>query len=146
MTAMSSKTSRSLPWPVLAAGDALALVAFILVGLSRHHAFSTYLFMRNAVPVLGAWFALSPFLKTYRKPGLRSLLLTWAIAVPIAVAARSLYLGQPTGGRFFVFLGVSLLMTGLFVGAWRLIAAGVSYRLRRNASNGPVPVVPSGSR
>jgi hypothetical protein len=127
---------------VLALGDGLALVAFILVGLSRHNAFTTAVFVRNAVPFLVIWPLAGLMFKAYSRPGVTTLLVTWAVGVPIAVLARSMALGHPTGGRFFEFLGVTLLMTAIFVGGWRLIAAGLARLLHRNPSGGPAPAYP----
>ena len=112
---MPPMPARTLPWPVLALGDGLAIIAFILVGLSRHNAFTTSVFLRNAVPFLVLWFLAGLMFRAYSHPGLTTLIVTWAIGVPVAVLARSLGLGHPTGVRFFEFLGVTLLMTAVFV-------------------------------
>ncbi|MEX0753715.1 MAG: DUF3054 domain-containing protein [Actinomycetota bacterium] len=125
--------------PVLAVGDALALIAFVLLGLRSHDASSTAAAVaRTAVPLVGAWFAIALVAGTYRQPGRRTLVLTWAVSVPVAVAVRTLVLGHPSGTDLVVFLAVTLAMTGVLLMGWRLLAAipGVRRPRRRSDSAG----------
>ncbi len=123
----------------LAAGDAVALVAFVLVGVADHAGGRLPLasVLRTGVPVLAAWFGLAPFLGTYRRPGLPSLLWTWAAAVPLGVVVRGLVLHRPFGTGFLIFLGVALAFSLAFLVSGRLLLA-VLVRLRR-ASARPAP-------
>ena len=95
--------------------DAFALTLFVLVGIRAHHDEAARAFVRNAVPLLVAWFVISVPVGTYRRPGLRSLAVTWVIAVPIGLLARSAWVGAPTGARLLVFLGVGLAFTLLLL-------------------------------
>jgi hypothetical protein len=107
----------------LAAADALALIVFVLVGIRSHHEVGALdLFLRNAVPLLSAWFIVATFTDAYRRPRLRTLLITWAIAVPAGLVARSLWVGSPTGARLLVFLCIGLVFTALFLLAGRALA------------------------
>ena len=111
---------RSASASVLIAVDALALVMFVLVGLRSHHEGGVpAIFVRNALPLSVAWFVTAAVVGTYRRPGLRTLLLTWIVAVPVALVARSIWVGSPTGSRLSVFLGVGLAFTLLFLLAGR---------------------------
>ena len=110
-----NEASGSPRW-VLPTVDALALTAFVLVGIRSHHdAGGIPLFARNAVPLLVAWFVAAPAVGTYRRPGLRSLVSAWAVAIPAGLLMRSVWVGSPTGGRLLVFLAVGLAFTLLFL-------------------------------
>ena len=107
----------------LASLDALALVAFVVAGIRSHHEVGAIdLFLRNAIPLLSAWFIVANVAGAYRRPGLRTLLVTWIVAVPAGLVTRSLWVGSPTGGRLLVFLGIGLLFTALFLLAGRGLA------------------------
>lgn len=123
---------RRVPLPIV---DALALMVFVVVGIASHDdGSSAALFLRNAVPLLAAWFAVAPLTGAYRRPGLRSLLVTWAIAVPSGLLLRTAWVGSPTGGALAVFLGIGLIFTLLFLLAGRL---GVRSLSRRGARTTP---------
>ena len=121
----------------LIAADTVALVVFVLAGMRSHHEGSaTWIFLRNAIPLLVAWFAVAALLKTYRTPGFMIVAKTWIVAVPIGLTVRSLWLGSPTGWRFVVFLAVGLGFTMLFLVIGRLLLAlitGRGYPQRRRA-------------
>jgi hypothetical protein len=107
----------------LAAVDALALVVFVVVGIRSHHEVGAVdLFLRNAIPLLSAWFIVAAVTGAYRRPGPRILVITWVVAVPAGLAARSLWVGSPTGARLLVFLGIGLVFTALFLLAGRTLA------------------------
>ena len=111
------------PATVLGAADALALIVFVVVGIRSHHEVGAlYVFLRNAVPLLSAWFIVATVAGAYRTPGLRTLLITWVIAIPTGLIARSLWVGSPTGARLLVFLGIGLVFTALFLLAGRALA------------------------
>ena len=86
---------------------------------SREHAGG---FLRNAVPLLGVWFLVAWLAHTYRRPGWRSLLRNWIVAVPIGLLIRTLIVGSPKGARILVFIAVGLAFTGLFLVLGRLLA------------------------
>ena len=92
------------------------------------------LFLRNAIPLLLAWFTVATVAGAYRRPGLRTLVITWVFAVPAGLVARSLWVGSPTGARLLVFLGVGLVFTALFL----LVGRG----LARLAGRRMLPVGP----
>ncbi len=120
----------------LALADGTALVVFVLVGMRSHHG-GSYLevFLRNAIPLLGAWALAASLIHTYRGRGFRRLIWTWIVAVPAGVASRSLWVGSPdTVGGFVTFLGVSLAFTLVFLMAGRgLVAAFARMRDRDTA-------------
>ncbi|MGZ5299594.1 MAG: DUF3054 family protein [Actinomycetota bacterium] len=124
----------------LAVADAVALVVFVLVGIRSHHEIGPLdAFFRNAVPLEGVWFAAAAVSGAYRRPGLRSLLWTWVVAVPVALVVRSLWVGSPTGGRLLVFLGVGLAFTLLFLLAGRaVVVTGRRVRSRHSRERDPV--------
>ena len=104
----------------LALSDAVAIVAFVTVGLISHkHGVSATGYARDALPLLGAWFAVALVLGTYRAGGWRRLLATWAVGVPLGVLIRGVVLGRSLDGKELAFLGVALAFTLLFVLALR---------------------------
>jgi len=128
----SARPSRT-PAVWLVAVDGLALVAFVVTGVWRHQGGVTVgEIARTAVPFLGSWFALSPLLRTYTRPGWRTLVLTWAVAVPVAVIVWALLRGEPWSQDLLTFLGVALVFTLLFLLAGRTVLVGVA-RARRRA-------------
>jgi DUF3054 family protein len=111
---------RGTVWYVIA--DAAALIVFVLLGLRGHHAGTVEGFLRNAVPLLGVWFLVAWPAHTYRRPGWRSLLRNWIVAVPIGLLVRTLIVGSPRGGKILVFIAVGLAFTALFLALGRLLA------------------------
>ena len=111
---------RGTVWYALA--DAAALIVFVLVGIRGHHAGTVEGFLRNAAPLLGVWFLVAWLAHTYRRPGWRSLLRNWIVAVPIGLLVRTLIVGSPNGGKILVFIAVGLAFTALFVVLGRLLA------------------------
>ncbi len=114
-----------------AVADALALVVFVLVGIRSHREIGVLdLFLRNAIPLVAMWFAVASLARTYRRPGLRTLLGTWIVAVPAGLVVRSLWVGSPSGARLLTFLGVGSAFTLLFLLAGRAIVAITERRMR----------------
>jgi hypothetical protein len=106
--------------------DLVALLLFVVAGMRNHATGSQAdIFLRNAVPVTAAWLLAAFLLRTYRPPTLRSLALTWLVAIPVGVLVRTWWVGSPTGGRIAVFLGVAMAFTGLFLLGGRLAGAYV---------------------
>jgi hypothetical protein len=132
---MSASSDR--PQLSLVVSDVAALVVFVLAGMRSHHG-GTYLevFLRNAIPLLGAWGLTALVLHTYRAAGIGSLLRTWIVAVPAGIVVRSLWVGSPsTLADFATFLVVALVFTLLFLLAGRgLVAAAARLRNRGGAA------------
>lgn len=106
-------------WYVLA--DAAALVAFVVIGLREHRGGTVEGFLRNAVPLLGVWFLVAWRAHTYRRPGWKSLLACWIVAVPIGLLIRTVLVGSPRGAKVLVFVAVGLAFTLLFLVLGRLL-------------------------
>ena len=105
---------------LLPVADALGIVVFATVGLLSHdHALSATGYARDALPVLGGWFAAALAFGAYRRPSWRMLLATWIVGVPVGIAIRALVLGRAFDGDQAIFLGIALAFTLLFVLALR---------------------------
>ena len=103
-----------------------------MAGIRSHHEVGALdLFLRNAVPLEVAWFAVSAVAATYRRPGLRTLLWTWIVAVPTGLVVRSIWVGSPSGTRLLVFVGIGLVFTLLFLLAGRGVVALIDRRRGR---------------
>lgn len=125
----SDDVARSRSVVAFVVADAVALMVFVLAGIRSHHEVGAIdLFLRNAVPLEVAWFAVSAVAATYRRPGLRTLLWTWIVAVPAGLVVRSIWVGSPSGTRLLVFVGIGLLFTLLFLLAGRGIVALIDRR------------------
>jgi hypothetical protein len=118
---------------VIAAVDAAALVAFVVVGVVNHgEGLDPGAFVRTGLPLLGAWFGVSLLIGTYRRPGWVTLGLTWIVAVPVGLVIRSLARGGPWGHALWVFGGVAMAFTALFlIGGRLLIVVVAAIRARR---------------
>jgi hypothetical protein len=124
---------RRVPLPIV---DALALMLFVVAGIAGHDETSNVLnlFLRNAVPLLASWFVVARFTGAYRRPGIRSMLAIWAIAVPAGLLLRTAWVGSPAGGALLVFLVIGLVFTLLFL----LVGRGAERVLdRRGAPDTP---------
>jgi hypothetical protein len=123
---------RRVPLPIV---DALALMLFVVAGVAEHDERSNLvtLFLRNAVPLLASWFVVARFSGAYRHPGMRTLLVTWAVAVPSGLLLRTAWVGSPSGGELAVFLGIGLGFTLVFLLACRLAARSLTGRGARTA-------------
>jgi hypothetical protein len=108
----------------LALADAVALVTFVAVGLRSHRIGAiAEVAARNAVPLAVTWIVVSVAVGTYRRRDLSSLVITWAIAVPVALLVRTWWVGSPQGGRIVVFVAVGLAFTLLFLVLGRVAVA-----------------------
>lgn len=115
---------RTLPTLGLALGDAAAIFLFAVVGLLNHDEGITLSGLaRNVLPILGVWFAISPFTGVYKRPGFVTMIVTWAIAVPIGVAIRAVALHRAADEHQVAFAIVALLVTLVFLSAWRALAS-----------------------
>ena len=107
----------------LALGDAAVLVLFVIIGLLNHeHGITVAGLARTALPLLGAWFAVSALDGNYREPGTRKVVVTWAIAVPVAVTIRALILHHTVVSKQISFGIVALVVTLAFLLGWRYLA------------------------
>jgi hypothetical protein len=95
-------------------------VLFAIVGLLSHHA-SASAFARDALPLLGGWFAAALMTRLYQRPSLARLLVTWAAGITAGVLVRALILGRHLDGHQAAFLATSLVFTLLFVLALRAV-------------------------
>src|SRR5712691_2848155 len=121
---------RTLSPTVLAVGDAAVLVLWSVLGLMRHaEGITAAGLARNSGFVLVGWFVVAPLAGTYRRPGLRTMLITWAAGVTLGVVLRWIVLRRPVAGAELVFVGVTLVVTLSLVLAWRVTAWSV-VRLR----------------
>ena len=120
-------SGRGTVWFALA--DAAALIVFVLVGIRGHRTSTIDGFLRNVGPLLVAWFLVAVLVHTYRRPGWRSLLRNWIVAVPAGLLVRTLIVGSPRGARILVLIAVGLAFTLVFLILGRLFARAVT-RLR----------------
>ncbi len=129
---------RLFPRPSLAAtADAAAISAFAVVGLLSHHGgVSGRGLARDAVPLLGCWFAAALLLRLYARAAVWRLAATWLLGVTGGVAVRAGILGHSRAGKEAAFLGVALAFTLLFVLAARGLTAWALPRARRAAHPG----------
>jgi hypothetical protein len=112
--------------PILyVAADLAALLVFVIVGLRGHRVANLDGFVRNAVPLLGAWLLVAWPLRTYRRPGWRTLLKTWIVAVPVGLLVRTAIVGSPRGARILVFVGIGLASTLVALVLARLFAGWI---------------------
>ncbi len=114
----------------LAAGDAIAIILFAVIGLANHdEGITAGGVARNALPILGAWLVVSPIAGTYTRPGVRTLLATWVVAVPAGVVVRAIVLDRPADGSQVTFGIVTMIATLVLLLAWRgLVAIGERVR------------------
>jgi hypothetical protein len=108
----------------LAAGDAGAIVVFVVIGLSTHdEGVTAGAVVRVAGPILGLGFVAALHFGTYRRPAIRTLLPAWAAAVAGGILIRYAIFHRPaTVPKLLVFLCVGLAFTLLFLLAWRVVA------------------------
>lgn len=117
----------ALPRNRAIAVDATAIVVFAIVGLASHGASATH-FVRDALPLLGGWFAAALVTRLYARPSIPRLLATWAGGITAGVLVRALILGRTLNGHEAAFLAVSLVFTLVFVVALRTAAVLVARR------------------
>jgi hypothetical protein len=104
--------------------DMVGLLAFTVAGLRAHLVGQTLpAVLRTVGPLWVAWIAIGLWRGAFRAPSAVTLLQTWILAVPVALALRQLLLGRAFGPRFLIFVGVALVMTLVCVVIARLIVA-----------------------
>jgi len=118
----------------LAAGDAIALILFAVIGLLNHdHTVTVAGIARNAGPLLAGWFAAALLFGTYRHPRWRTFLRAWVLGVTGGVALRALILHRATDAAELTFLGVTLGATLVLLLLWRGLACAVERFAGRRA-------------
>lgn len=134
---------------ILAAGDLLALLAFVFVGQADHQTINTANpllgALPNVAPLAATWLLLAVLLRAYPRAGQQPALagflgrsaLAWLIAAPIGLVIRMLWLGR--GGIPLPFLLVTLAAGGLFLLGWRLVYWLVFLRSARAKPHEPAP-------
>lgn len=122
------------PARLATAADAAAIVVFAIVGLLSHHGgVRGRGLARDAVPLLGGWFAVALLVRLYARPAVWRLAATWLVGITAGVAVRAAILGHTHAGREAPFLGVALGFTLLFSLAARLLTASGRRRRQRPA-------------
>jgi hypothetical protein len=112
-----------------ATGDAIAILLFAVIGLSNHREGITVAGLaRNALPIIAVWFAIAPLVHTYSSPGFRTMLVSWAISVPVGVAIRAAVLRRDADSSQLVFGLITLVTTLVLLSAWRLMASWLTSR------------------
>lgn len=102
--------------------DAAAIVGFVAVGVLQHGAAVTLVgLLRTAVPLLAAWFLIALLVGTYRRVGWVTAVVTWLVAVPLGLLARSVVRGGPWGEALVTFGAVAMAFTLLFVLGGRVL-------------------------
>jgi DUF3054 family protein len=109
-----------------AATDAAALLVFVAVGVLTHGA-SAEAFVRDALCILGGWFAAALTVRLYARGGRWRLAATWLAGVSAGVLVRAAIVGRWPGA----FYGVALAFTALFVLSARAAARAGRARVRR---------------
>ncbi|MBA2363007.1 MAG: DUF3054 domain-containing protein [Chloroflexia bacterium] len=112
---------------LLALGDVLALMAFLVVGLANHDRTSDLLTegARIGVPFVIGWFAAAIALDAFApQQGRRALMLrstlAWAVGIAIALVLRNTVFGSQFS---LVFAVIAYVFTGLFLLGWRGVYA-----------------------
>lgn len=106
--------------------DGAALIVFAIVGLLSHHGTVTATGLaRDALPLLGCWFAAALAFRLYVRPSPGRLLATWATGITAGVLVRALILGRTLNGHEAAFLGVALTFTLLFVVVLRVLGGSL---------------------
>src|SRR5580765_6266343 len=113
---------------LLATSDAVAIVAFVTIGLISHDGISASGYLQTALPMLAAWFAVAALFHTYRDDGIRRVLATWAVAIPLGVLIRGLVLARSPDGDQLAFLIVTLVFSLIFILGLRRVLTGVLLR------------------
>jgi hypothetical protein len=112
-------SARAPSGAALVVADAAALLAFVAVGLRSHRIGAIpEVAARNLVPLAASWALVSLAVGTYRRRDL--------VAVPLALLARTWWVGSPRGARIAVFLAVGLVFTLVFLAIGRTVAAAIT--------------------
>ncbi|RIK07241.1 MAG: hypothetical protein DCC49_10440 [Acidobacteria bacterium] len=108
---------------ILAVGDLAAISLFVPLGVRSHNSAITFaVIARNLLPLIVSWVVVAFILDTYKKGGIWRLLLTWLIAVPIALLVRAALLGRVFTTVTAVFIPIAMSAILGLLAAWRVIA------------------------
>jgi DUF3054 family protein len=102
-------------------GDVVAILVFLLFGVSSHHEDAVTRFLTLAVIFEGAWIGTAWAIGTYRPLSNARLAANLAIAIPIGVLLRVAVVGSLTAGEILTFAVVALLFASIFVGLARVV-------------------------
>jgi hypothetical protein len=102
-------------------GDVLALLVFLLFGISSHHEDAVSRFLTLALIFVGAWVGTAWAIGTYRPVSNGRLMANLAIAIPIGVLLRVAVVGSLTAGQILTFAIVALVFASIFVGLARVV-------------------------
>ena len=115
---------------ILIAGDLLVILSFVWIGRSSHGLSITNIGagLWTALPFILSWLVIAPWFGIYRDEVNRAwkkiaprLLLAWAVAGPVALVLRALFLGRPVpAGIMPIFASIALAYIGLVALIWRL--------------------------
>jgi hypothetical protein len=94
------------------------LIVFVVVGVLTHDA-SLTAFLRDALCLLGGWFAVAVVVRLYARNGSWRLFATWLVGVSLGVLVRAAIVGHWPGA----FYGVALAFSALLVLAGRALMA-----------------------
>jgi len=122
--------------PLLATGDALALILFAYIGRSNHgSAAFDFAVFKTAIPFLVGWYTVAPFLGAYTKEATDNfksatikLGQAWAPSVTAALGIRTVTLHHQPPTPFII---VSFVATAVVLAAWR-----ISYVKVKGVENG----------
>jgi hypothetical protein len=114
--------------------DAVALLAFVVIGVSQHHAAFLPGLLRTAIPLLVAWFVIGLAIGVYRRVGWTTMLVTWVVAVPLGLLARSVVRGGPWGRGLLEFGAIAMGFTLLFLIGARLLLLAAAIGRRRGSA------------
>lgn len=111
-------------------GDVVALLVFLLFGISSHHEDAVSRFLTLALIFVGAWVGTAWAIGTYRPVSNGRLIANLAIAIPIGVLLRVAVVGSLTAGQILTFAIVALVFASIFVGLARVVVM-VLFRMNR---------------
>ena len=101
---------------VVAACDAAALTAFVIVGLLSHHGAIRWSDLAaTLIPLVASWMATAGAVGLYLHPRPAALLVTWLVGVTLGVTIRAVLLERAPDAEEAAFLAASLVFTLLFV-------------------------------
>lgn len=135
-----STSSRTRDHQVLAAGDVLALLVWVVAGLASHQMWSHWLLnvLRVAAPFVIGWFGVTPITGAYQLPEIdsrtafmRRSALTWLLGTAVGLVLRATVFRS---GFVLTFALVTLIVTGVLVLGWRATFAWLIQPLLHGAS------------
>jgi len=110
--------------------DVTAIAVFIAFGIEAHaDAGAASIFLRNFVPFTAAWLATAWFVRTYRPPSPRALIVTLLVAIPCGVLLRAAWVRSWTTSDVVTFMAFALLFASIFVGLGRMLSSLLGARL-----------------